>query len=219
MLFRSNADFWDNKMGDGSNYFHLNLVRPNTEKLLDVREGDHVLDIACGNGNFSQRLAELGAKVTAFDFSPKLIEHAKRRRTNVHDKVTFLICDAVDHEKLDKLKKYGPYDKAVSNMAIMDISDIRPLFAALKDLLVDGGFFVFSTHHPCFTNPKDKYLTECIHKGEAIKGQPVMQNYYHRPLQNILNTAFENGFVLDAFCEVSDDEPEIPVLVDRKSVV
>lgn len=145
-VWEANANFWDNKMGDGSNYFHLNLVRPNTEKLLDVREGDHVLDIACGNGNFSQRLAELGAKVTAFDFSPKLIEHAKRRRTNVLDKVTFLICDATDHEKLDKLKKYGPYDKAVSNMAVMDISDIKPLFAALKDLLVDGGVFVFSKY-------------------------------------------------------------------------
>ena len=76
-VWETNADYWDNKMGDNSNYFHRNLVRPNTEKLLNVKEGDFVLDIACGNGNFSQRLAQYGAKVVAFDYSTKLIEHAK----------------------------------------------------------------------------------------------------------------------------------------------
>jgi 2-polyprenyl-3-methyl-5-hydroxy-6-metoxy-1,4-benzoquinol methylase len=52
------------KQGDHSNYFHRNLVRPNTEKLLNIKEGDFVLDIACGNGNFSQRLAQNGARTT-----------------------------------------------------------------------------------------------------------------------------------------------------------
>jgi len=64
-------------MGDDSNYFHCNLVRPNTEMLLNIKEGDFVLDIACGNGNFSQRLAQKGARVVAFDFSSKMIDHAK----------------------------------------------------------------------------------------------------------------------------------------------
>lgn len=63
-IWETNADYWDSKMGDHSNYFHRNLVRPNTEKLLNIKEGDFVLDIACGNGNFSQRLAQNGARTT-----------------------------------------------------------------------------------------------------------------------------------------------------------
>jgi 2-polyprenyl-3-methyl-5-hydroxy-6-metoxy-1,4-benzoquinol methylase len=55
-----NADFWDAKMGDESNFFHRSIVRPDTETLLNIKTGDYVLDIACGNGNFSQRLAEKG---------------------------------------------------------------------------------------------------------------------------------------------------------------
>ena len=31
--WEGNAEFWDNKMGDASNDFHRNLVRPHTEEL------------------------------------------------------------------------------------------------------------------------------------------------------------------------------------------
>ena len=212
-IWETNADYWDSKMGDHSNYFHRNLVRPNTEKLLNIKEGDFVLDIACGNGNFSQRLAQNGARVVAFDFSSKLIEHAKRRRADVLDRVEFVVCDATDYSQLMKLKRTEPYNKAVSNMAIMDIADIEPLFESVYDMLADDGIFVFTTHHPCFTHPEGKYLTECMHKGEALRGQPLLQNYYHRPRQNMVGLAFKLGFVLDAFLEVADDNPEIPILM------
>jgi 2-polyprenyl-3-methyl-5-hydroxy-6-metoxy-1,4-benzoquinol methylase len=66
--WNTNADFWDNKMGDPSNFFHCNIVRPDTGKFLNVISGDLVLDIACGNGNFSKRLVENGDRVVAFDY-------------------------------------------------------------------------------------------------------------------------------------------------------
>lgn len=208
-----NADFWDGKIGDESNFFHRSIVRPNTEKLLNIKNGDFVLDIACGNGNFSQRLAENGAKVVAFDYSSKLIEHAKRRRANVLDKVEFHICDATNYEQLISLKRDVLFDKAVANMAVMDISDIDPLFQAVYDMLCDGGIFVFSTHHPCFTYPDGKYISPCTHKGEAIKGQPVLQNYYHRSMQDIFKIAFKSGFVINGFFEEVDDNYEMPIII------
>jgi 2-polyprenyl-3-methyl-5-hydroxy-6-metoxy-1,4-benzoquinol methylase len=211
--WETNADFWDARMGDNANYFHCSLVRPKTDQLLEIKNGDFVLDIACGNGNYSQRLAKNGARVIAFDYSSKLIEHAIKRRADVLDKVEFHVCDATDYHQLLQLKREKPFNKAVSNMAIMDISDIEPLFRAVYDMLSDDGIFVFSTHHPCFTNPKDKYLTACVHTGEAIKGQPILNNYYHRPLQDILCSAFDKGFILNAFHEVADDNPEMPILL------
>jgi len=69
--WEKNAEFWDDYMGDDSNSFHREIVGPDTEKLLSIEKYDLVLDIACGNGNFSKRLAELGAKVVAFDYSSK----------------------------------------------------------------------------------------------------------------------------------------------------
>lgn len=44
----------------------------------------------------------------------------------------------------------GRFDAAVANMALMDITVIKPLFAALHRLLRPGGRFVFTMIHPCF---------------------------------------------------------------------
>ncbi len=210
--WETNADYWDRKMGDTSNTFHREIVRPHTEKLLAVKPGDLVLDVACGNGNFSQRMAENGARVIAFDYSQRLIEHAKRRRAANLNGISFHVCDATQYDAIISLKQDRLFDKVVANMAVMDISNIEPLFHAIYDLLSNKGVFVFSSHHPCFVRPDDKYKTACVHKGEAIIGQPVLQNYYHRSIQDILALAFCLGFVLDGFYEEFDDNPELPII-------
>src|SRR5215216_4479467 len=73
--WNTNAVFWDSNMGEG-NAFHLQLVGPAVERLLAIRSGERVIDIACGNGQFSRRLGELGATVRAFDIAPGMIETA-----------------------------------------------------------------------------------------------------------------------------------------------
>ncbi len=211
--WEENAEFWDEQMGDESNFFHCDIVRPNVEKLLAINENDFVLDIACGNGNFSQRMAKQGAKVTAFDYSNKMVEFAIKRRADVLDKVNFHVCDATNYEMLLNLKGEKPFTKAVANMAIMDISKISPLFKAVYEMLGQGGIFVFATHHPCFTYENDEYFTSCINKGVAIEGQPMLQNYYHRSISDILNLAFEQGFVLDGFYEVPFETERTPIIM------
>lgn len=208
-----NADYWDGKMGENSNFFHCNIVRPDTEEFLNIIGEDLVLDVACGNGNFSKRLAENGAKVVAFDYSEKLIEHAKKRCSEYLDKINFNVCDATNYDQLLSLKQDKPFDKAVANMAIMDISNIEPLLKAVYEMLKHKGVFVFSTHHPCFVKPQDKYMTPCIHEGVAINGQPVLQYYYHRSLSDLLEVCFDSGFVLNRFCEKVDDDKETPVII------
>lgn len=211
--WEENASFWDDYMGNESNFFHCDIVRPNVEKLLEVSEYDLVLDIACGNGNFSQRMAEQGAKVVAFDYSPNMIERAIKRRGNVLDKVSFHVCDATQYHEILKLKGDKPFTKAVANMAIMDMSEITPLFKALYQVLDENGIFVFATHHPCFTYENGDYFTNCINKGVAIEGQPVRQNYYHRSIGDILNVVFEAGFILDGFYEVPFHGEEVPIIM------
>lgn len=218
--WEKNAKFWDDYMGDHSNFFHCDIVRPYTENLLEIKADDFILDIACGNGNFSQRMVEKGGKVVAFDYSKNMIDLAKIRRKNFLDSIDFKVCDATNYMEIISLKKEEKYfNKAVANMAIMDISDIKPLFKGVSDLLCENGIFVFSTHHPCFTFPNDDYLTKCMHKGVAIEGQPVLQNYYHRTMEEILNLGFENNFILDGFYEVpfkGDNKPIIMIIRLRK---
>lgn len=213
IAWEANAEFWDNFMGDESNSFHCDLVRPYTERLLNACSGELILDIACGNGNFSERLSQLGAEVVAFDYSKQMVEFAKKRRANIVDKVEFKVCDASNYDELIELAAGQKFDKAVANMAIMDISDIKPLFDALSTILKSGGIFVFSLHHPCFTYPNNDYLKEQIYKDVAIEGQPVLQNYYHRPIQNIFNLAFERGFSINGFHEIPFEGDKDPIIM------
>src|SRR4051794_32870807 len=77
-IWDTNADFWDSKMGEG-NAFHLQLNSPTVERLLGIVPGERVLEFACGNGQFSRRMAEFGATVVATDVAPGMIEAARRR--------------------------------------------------------------------------------------------------------------------------------------------
>ncbi len=225
--WEANAQVWDERMGDEGNDFFRLLCWPALTDLLAVQHGQKILDVACGNGLTSRKLADLGAEVTAFDFSANLIELAK---TRPHASlITYQVLDATDEAAL-LAHPSAPFDAALSNMALFDMPAIEPLFAALRKLLKPGGCFVFSITHPAFNNPSSnhiveewdeggikiqyaiktsRYLTRFQSAGVALRNQPQPQLYFHRPLEYYLKVAFANGFVLDGFAECGFP-PETP---------
>ena len=211
--WEENAEFWDLSMGDESNRFHREVVRPKVSLLLNPQADDSILDIACGNGNYSAYLAERGADILAFDYSPKLISLAQKRQSRFLNKIEFCVADATDEHSLMNLKRKRLFTKAVSNMALMDITDITILFRCIYDLLVENGIFVFATQHPCFITLTNQYITPHSYYGEAISGQPQKQCYYHRSLQDIFYLCFKNGFVIDGFYEECFRNEEIPDII------
>ncbi|GED16909.1 hypothetical protein AMI01nite_49000 [Aneurinibacillus migulanus] len=224
-----NAEYWDDYMGEQSNRWHRQLIRPNTERLLDIKEGQTILDVSCGNGNFSKRLAELGAKVIAFDYSTKMIERAKLRCKDNLNNIDFRVIDATNYDSLIELG-VDKFDSSVANMALMDIADISSLIKSLHKLLKQNGCFVFSIPHPCFQPPNarkiceiedidgavvsrksiqiSKYLKSEVFETLGIKGQPVPHLIFHRPISYYLNLLFESNFVLDGILEPTFDDVE-----------
>ncbi len=216
-----NASFWDCRMGEGNDFINL-LVWPATEKLLAPHQGERILDIACGNGLSSRRLAEAGADVIAFDFSEAMVEIARNRPSAGKGSIEYSVLDATDYDAMVALGQ-GGFDAALCNMALFDIADISPLFLVLARLLGPRGRFVFSIIHPCFNNPysvhmgelEDRegelvttysvkislYMTPYSRPGLAIRGQPTPHLYFHRPIGEVLRAGFEAGFMLDGFEE------------------
>jgi 2-polyprenyl-3-methyl-5-hydroxy-6-metoxy-1,4-benzoquinol methylase len=219
--WKENASFWDERMGEGNDFVQV-LIWPAMERLLELRPGERVLDIACGNGLTSRRLADMGAEVVAFDFAEEMIRHARRRTARHAERVTYLVLDANDEAQLLDLGE-GAFDAALCSMALFDMADILPLMRALGRLLRPGGRFVFSVLHPCFNSPdvahvaemQDndgdiitvysvrvfRYMSPSVSRAVAIPGQPVPQLLFHRPLEILLGTAFQSGFVLDGLEE------------------
>jgi len=216
----ANAEVWDARMGDEGNDFFNLLCWPAMASFLEAQTGQRILDIACGNGLTSRRLASLGANVTAFDFSAELIKLATSR-PNPHSRITYHVIDAADESALLALGEHG-FDSGLCNMALFDMADLEPLFRVLPRLLKPDGVFVFSLAHPAFNNAStvhvleeadegeiktiysvktSRYMTPYHAKGLALRNQPKPQMYFERPLQYYLNLGFQNGFVLDAFAE------------------
>jgi len=92
----ANAKFWDQRMAEGNAFFKI-LLWPAIEKLLLPVAGQRLLDVACGNGLTSRRMAQAGATVTAFDFSAAMIELAKKRSASDID---YRIIDATSRAAL-----------------------------------------------------------------------------------------------------------------------
>ena len=75
-IWNAKAAFWDERMGAEGNAFQRVLVGPATERLLALRPGELVPDVACGNGVMARRLAALGAHVVGCDFSEVFLVRA-----------------------------------------------------------------------------------------------------------------------------------------------
>ena len=233
-IWDANARFWDARFGEGNDFQRL-LIGPATERLLALRPGELVLDAACGNGAFSRRMAELGARVVAFDFSAQFLERARARtseRPDLAGRIEYHLIDATDEAQLLAL---GPrrFDAAVCTMALMDMAEIDPLLSAASQLLKPGGRFVFSQTHPCFSTTTmrksveeedrggelvttyaiklSRYITPTAARGLGMIGQPVPQLYFDRPLSLILGACFAAGFLLDGL-----EEPVFPEGAEAK---
>lgn len=225
-LWNQKAQFWDELHGDEGNSFHRTLISPSVERLLNLQVGERVLDIGCGNGVLARRLAELGGKVVANDFSSELITLAKARGQSSGEPIAYSVVDATDEEALLALGE-GQFGAITCTMAIMDMPTLVPLFRAIKQLLTPRGRFVFSTMHPAFNsnNPVfvhekgdsdgvvysqftvklNAYLDIPPVKGSGAPNEPNPHYYYHRPLHELLRLAFDAGLVLDGL-----EEPAFP---------
>ena len=223
-IWDANASWWDERIGDGNDFQTL-LIEPASERLLAVRQGDTILDIACGAGRFARRMADLGARVVALDQSEQFIARA-RERTRPAARIEYHVATVAGMNAL--LARCGRVEKAVCTMAIMDMPEIIPLFATLSTCIPPGGAFVFSITHPCFhsadigrfaeirdesdgrhvarTGVKvSSYLSPSARRTEGIIGQPEPHWFFHRPLSLLCRRGFEAGFVMDGL-----EEPRLP---------
>ena len=100
--------------------------------LLAPRPGERILDVGCGDGALTERIAAAGANVIGLDASAEMVEAARARGIDA------FVADA---EAMD-LARFGQFDAAFSNAALHWMLDpdavATGIFAALKP----GGRFV-----------------------------------------------------------------------------
>lgn len=200
---------------NAQNNYNDMIEQPIVFALLGDTAGKTVMDIGCGYGAMTIKIANQGAKrVFGIDVSEKMIEKGKRE--NPHENIEYRVMSA---EELACLGE--KFDVVVSCLALHYIEDFGKLFQDIYNLLNDQGHFVFSMEHPVYT--ASKFTQKWIDGPDGRAAAFVMDHYgeegvrniewleksvtkYHHKVDTVFNSLIDAGFVFEKVIEPSPDE-------------
>jgi 2-polyprenyl-3-methyl-5-hydroxy-6-metoxy-1,4-benzoquinol methylase len=185
------------------------IIMPSIIDLLGSVQEKEILEIYCGAGSMSRRLASLGAKVTAVDSSERLIEIAGEINSREAEHISFAVAESYDLSVIED----STFDEIVCNMGMMMTRDLGGTIAELARLIKLGGRFIFSVLHPCFNTPDscwagndndrsqyktiDNYFSEAWWTSELVQNVRSGRNKIkHRPISRYVNALGARGFTV-----------------------
>ncbi|HYJ64178.1 MAG TPA: methyltransferase domain-containing protein [Parafilimonas sp.] len=121
------ADLYDNK--------HSFVAKYGEDVLgwLAPQKDERILDVGCGTGTLTEKIANAGAIVTGIDASPEMIVKAKQAYNNIE----FFVKDATDFS-FDKR-----FDAVFSNATFHWIKNQQQLLQSIYNNLKQGGRLVY----------------------------------------------------------------------------
>jgi len=205
------ADWYDDLLTKTEGTYQKEVILPNLLRAMEIKKGEKVLDLACGQGFFSREFAKAGAEVLGLDISPELIKIASLQTTNYKLPAVFKVAPA------DNLKSVpdSSMDKAAIVLAIQNIENLMGTMAECARVLKKGGKLFIVMNHPVFRIPKasswgwdeekkmqyrqlDAYMSESrekidMHPGEKSRDYTIS---FHRPLQVYFKAMRKAGFAV-----------------------
>jgi 23S rRNA-/tRNA-specific pseudouridylate synthase/SAM-dependent methyltransferase len=217
------AGWYDSMLEEARNDHYEDVILPRTLELLAPRAGERVIDVACGQGIVSRKLAEVGCEVVGVDAAPALVEAARARSEGAAG-IRFEVGDARDLRPLGE--QLGAFDAAVCVMALANIDPVEPVLEGIGALLKPGGRLVAVITHPGFRGHGqtywgwdderkrqfrrvDAYLSRWshevqMHPGKAAAGESGGEQTtwsFHRPIGAYVEACTRAGLLVEALGE------------------
>ena len=118
--------------------------------------GGPLLDLACGTGRMTLRMAEFGYQVTGVDITPEMIGWARQKAAKQGVSIEWVVADA----RTFHLQKQFSFIYMLENVFqfFLTRADQEALLARVREHLLPEGCFLFETR-----NPSPRNLLEVRH--------------------------------------------------------
>jgi SAM-dependent methyltransferase len=201
------ASWYDQHQGDRGDDFYTTLVLPAVLRQLQVRAGQSVLDVCCGQGVLGRVLAGKDVRSLGIDASPTLIRAASSR---ARPQERYRVGDA---RELAAVIEQERFDHAALVMALQDLDPIQPVLTGVAAAVRPGGRVVMVMTHPVFRIPRrttwgfdeqtgvqyrrlDGYLSPMrlpIRTHPGMPNDTTATSTFHRPLHAYVNACGQSG--------------------------
>lgn len=181
-LYESNARF----VGD---------LAARAVELLNPRPGERIIDIGCGDGYLTEKIASTGALMTGVDYSPELVAVAQARGLDVR---------VGNAEELDFFQEF---DGAFSNAAMHWMRRADAVVRGVEKALKPGGRFVGE-----FAGARNAYyIRQAVHDALTRRGFDAAEiDPWYLPDAYEYRDVLEGGGFIVSHIELFDR----PVVVD-----
>lgn len=233
------AGWYDGTLGVRGSPHHRKAAVPTVMRLADLRPGEALIDVGCGQGVLAHHVLKAGASYLGVDASEAMVRLARKRRG---DEGRFEHGDARDLVGTTSARA-GAFDVAAFMLSLQDMDPLPDVIASAAAVLKPGGRLVVFMVHPAFRAPRgsgwgyderrklvyrrvERYLSRAAmpmksyaEAGAAGRGATIS---FHRPLQDYFAALADNGLWVDALLELPDpvkadddraSSPEVPLFL------
>ena len=202
------AAAWIETQGDFGDWSRREILDPCLDKLLGDVRGLSILDVGCGEGRYTRKLASLGARVTGIDPVPAFVERAK----NMLPEGKYFEAFGESLPLPD-----DSFDMVLSYLSLVDIPDFVEAIKEMARVLKPGGRIAVVTVSN-IASTSDGWVKDSTGKRLYRTVDRYMEKFavdlswngieivnFHRPLSAILKVFFDCGLVMDGFVEPLPD--------------
>lgn len=172
-----------------------------TQRVLQDRSFQRVLEVGCGTGKNSEWLATKCKSLVAVDFSKEMLGIAKKK----------VLSSNVDWRCLDITEPWEvgdePFDLILFNLVLEHVENLDPIFDEASQRLLPGGIVLVSELHPYkqYLGSKARFVQEgAVHE---------LKVFTHN-VSDFFRSAKQQGWTLFELCEWFDStSTEVPRLL------
>ncbi len=214
--WESSEKWYNECVGEKGHYYHESMILSKSIHLLNLKPGDSLLDLGCGQGVFERALPKT-IHYTGVDNAKSLVAEAKKRSP----KGQFFVADVCQ-----KLPFEQTFDAACFILSLQNMESPNLALANAGKHLKEEGKLLIVLNHPCFRIPRQSnwgidekmklqyrrmnlYMTPQkipIQTNPSLKEGSSTTYTFHHPLSDYIQWLNQNHFAVTNIEEWCSDK-------------